>query len=145
MTPASGQRLYGRAVLEHGARPRNFRALAGATHRGRGDNPLCGDCIDVAARLERGAVSELAFEGEACAVARASASLMTLAVCGCGVERARALLDDFARMLETAVEPAAGLGELAELAALRAYPARLRCALLPWDGLRAILDECATD
>jgi nitrogen fixation protein NifU and related proteins len=143
MTRAAVERLYGRTVLEHGARPRNFRALAGATHHGRGDNPLCGDCIDIAARVEQGRLREVAFEGEACAIARASASLMTLAVTGCEPARARALLHDVERMLDPGASPDPCAGELGTLADLREFPARLRCAMLAWDGLRSILDECA--
>jgi nitrogen fixation NifU-like protein len=141
MTAASAARLYGRAVLEHGAHPRNLRALPGATHRARGDNPLCGDCIDVAARIEQRTLRDIAFEGEACAVARASASLMTLALQGCELDRAQALLDSFERMLGAPGAPDPALGELCALAGMREFPARLRCAMLPWDGLRAILQE----
>ena len=35
--------LYQEVILDHNRRPRNFHALAGASHTAEGYNPLCGD------------------------------------------------------------------------------------------------------
>ncbi len=82
--------LYQRIILEHNARPHNRGPLAGHTHEGGAHNPLCGDTVTVRLRLDGETIGAAAFEGEGCALSRASASLLTLAVAGRTPEEARA-------------------------------------------------------
>jgi nitrogen fixation NifU-like protein len=132
--------LYPPIVLEHCKRPRNFREPADASHRACGDNPLCGDHVEVYVRLEHGAILDIAFAGESCAVAKASASMMTEAMMGRDAAGGRALVDMFLAMVNMpAIAPDPRLGELAALAEVRAIPARIPCALLAWDALKSVL------
>jgi nitrogen fixation NifU-like protein len=144
--------LYQRIILEHNARPHNHGPLPARTHEASAHNPLCGDSVTVRLRLDGGLIAEARFEGEGCALSRASASLLTLAVSGRGPEEALAiaaglfeLLGSSARSAPPAAERApADLGRLGDLAALqgvREVRARLRCATLPWEALRAALGE----
>jgi nitrogen fixation NifU-like protein len=72
------------------------------------------------------------------AILLASASLLTLAVNGKTVERARAVAERFVAMATVSSPPDGdGLGDLAALAGVRDYPGRVRCATLPWHALRA--------
>ena len=134
--------LYPRIVLEHCKRPRNFRVPLDANHKACGDNPLCGDHIDIYVRLEQGAIRDIAFAGVSCAVAKASASLMTEAMMGRDAARGRALLRKFEQMVRSAgAEPDPELGELHAFADVRDYPSRVQCAMLAWDALRTVLQE----
>jgi nitrogen fixation NifU-like protein len=134
------QSLYQGAVLEHGKRPHNHRVPPDASHRARGDNPLCGDQIDVYLRMEQGVIRDIAFDGVGCAIAKASASMMTVAMMGADRERAQRLLDGFGRMLSTPAEaPDPGLGALLALRAVGEFPARVQCASLAWEALRNAL------
>ena len=69
--------LYQSVILDHNKHPRNFGALDGATHKADGHNPLCGDKINLQLIVEDGVVTDVAFEGEGCAISTASASVMT--------------------------------------------------------------------
>ncbi|MGA2191202.1 MAG: Fe-S cluster assembly sulfur transfer protein SufU [Steroidobacteraceae bacterium] len=134
--------LYRGVVLEHCKRPRNFRVPQDANHRACGDNPLCGDRIEVHVRLERGAILDIAFSGEGCAVAKASASLMTEAMMGRDTGGSRALLSKFEQMVGSAgPDSDPELGELRVFADVREFPSRVQCALLAWDALRTVLTE----
>jgi nitrogen fixation NifU-like protein len=136
--------LYQRVVLEHCKRPRNFRVPADPHRKACGDNPLCGDHIDVYVDLDQGAIRDIAFTGVSCAVAKASASLMTEAMMGRDVAAGRALLEKFARMVGTAAgEPDPELGELRVFADVRDFPSRVQCAMLAWEALRSVLCEGA--
>ena len=96
-------------VVAHYRRPHNHRALASPTHVHEGVNQLCGDRVrmevevregavvgdhpvedaecDRAAHLGReGAVVDAAFAASACAIATASASLLTERVRGVPVD-----------------------------------------------------------
>jgi nitrogen fixation NifU-like protein len=133
--------LYPRIVLEHCKRPRNFRVPQHANRSACGDNPLCGDHIDVYVRLERGAIHDIGFAGVSCAVAKASASLMTEAMMGRDAASGRALLRKFERMVHTTgIAPDPELGELHAFADVRDFPSRVQCALLAWDALRIVLE-----
>lgn len=134
--------LYRRVVLEHCKRPRNFRTPHDANHKACGDNPLCGDHIDVYVRLEHGAIQDIAFAGVSCAIAKASASLMTEALMGRDTLRGRELLHKFEQMVNLpGIEPDPELGELRAFADVREFPSRVQCAMLAWDALRSVLRE----
>jgi nitrogen fixation NifU-like protein len=132
--------LYHLTMLDHSRRPRNRRAIdGGRTAEGR--NPLCGDRIVVHARVEAQIIRDVSFEGSACAIAIASASLMTEIVNGHTCAEAAALIDRLDRMMIAPPEsPAEDLGSLTALAGIRQFPTRVKCARLPWHALRAVVD-----
>ena len=70
--------LYQEIILDHNKRPRNFHALETATHRAEGNNPLCGDQLQVFLELQDNRIRNVSFWGEGCAISKASASLMTM-------------------------------------------------------------------
>ena len=134
--------LYQEVVLDHGKRPRNFGPLEGATHDAEGLNPLCGDHLFVHARVEDGVVREARFEGDGCAISKASASVMTGVVKGRSAAEIEALYARF-HALVTEGPAAAGdlvtLGKLAVFGGVHDYPTRVKCASLAWHTLRAAL------
>ena len=69
--------LYQDIILDHGRRPRNFRAIERPTHTAQGHNPLCGDRVTIYLDLDGDRISDLSFEGRGCAISTAAASLMT--------------------------------------------------------------------
>jgi nitrogen fixation NifU-like protein len=68
---------YSAKILEHAKHPRKFGRMSHPDLRFEEVNPLCGDRIRVELRLSgNGAVEEISFSGEMCAIARASASIL---------------------------------------------------------------------
>jgi len=132
--------LYQEVILDHNRRPRNFHALADASHTAEGYNPLCGDRLTLYVKVADGVVSDVAFEGAGCAISKASASLMTDAVKGRTVAEAQALFDRFHRMVTTPPgQPVEDLGKLSALAGVREFPVRVKCASLAWHTLKAAM------
>lgn len=132
--------LFQAVLLDHARRPRNQRRLDGATATGEGHNPFCGDRCTIYLEIAEGVIRDVAFEGSGCAILLASASLLTLAVTGKTPAQAQAVAERFHGLL-TANEPPDddGLGDLLALAGVRNFPSRIKCATLPWHGLRAAL------
>jgi nitrogen fixation NifU-like protein len=134
-------KLYSEALRRHAAEPVGYRTPIDATHEHEAFNPLCGDRIRLQLRLQDGTIAEAAFEGEACAVCLASASLLCATVPG----RTAAEFTDWRQRLEQALHgnaDAPGLASLEPLLGVRAFPSRVQCALLPWDaGQTALLNE----
>ena len=134
------QDLYQEVILDHNRRPRNFHALADASHQAEGYNPLCGDRLTLYLRIDNGVIADVAFEGSGCAISKASASMMTDALKGRRVDEARALFERFHRMVTTSPdEPVEDLGKLSALAGVREFPVRVKCASLAWHTLKAAM------
>ena len=132
--------LYRDVIVDHNRRPRNRGPLPGATHRAEGNNPLCGDQLNVSLLLQGDRIGELRFEGTGCAISTASASLMSEAVRGRTRAEAAELFTAVHRMLTTpGAAPDPKLGKLAALAGVREFPARVKCASLCWHTLNAAL------
>lgn len=130
--------LYRDAVVNHAAEPVGYQQEIAATHRCALHNPLCGDNVEVQFRIANELIEAAAFTGESCAICMASASMLCEAMPGKPsadvaqqFDLLRAALQDKQR------EP--GLDSLKALLAVRRYPSRIRCALLPWEaGVKAL-------
>jgi nitrogen fixation NifU-like protein len=136
--------LYQQLIIDHNRHPRNFGPLEDATQEATGDNPLCGDRITLRVRLANDVIEDIRFEGSGCAISQASASLMTTAVQGKPAAEALELFRAFHAMVTGPREAPADVGRLGKLAAfagVRAFPARVKCANLPWHTLRAALNH----
>ena len=134
--------LYQEVILDHNRRPRNFHALADASHTAEGYNPLCGDRLTLYLKVTEGVISDVAFEGAGCAISKASASMMTDAVKGRTVAEADALFERFHRMVTTPPDrPVEDMGKLSSLAGVREFPVRVKCASLCWHTLQAALNR----
>src|SRR6476661_8327779 len=97
--------LYQEVILEHNKNPRNFRDIPDADKKALGNNPLCGDALQVYIAMDGDTIKDVAFKGSGCAISKASASMMTQAVKGRTKDEADVLFDEFHRMV---------LGELDE-------------------------------
>ncbi len=138
--------LYQDIILDHGRHPRNFHALEHPTHLAKGHNPLCGDRVTVYLALDGERIADVSFEGRGCAISTAAASLMTEVLKGKTLDEAKALFtqfharvtggDETAELPESLVEDAE---RLEPLTGVKAYPARVKCATLPWHAFEAAL------
>jgi nitrogen fixation NifU-like protein len=150
--------LYQEVILDHSRRPRNFGELPGANRRMDGLNPLCGDKTTIFLRVEDGLVRDAHFVGAGCSISMASASMMTEAVKGRTLAEAEALFGRFHELItgspreagargEGESGAAAGLGKLAAFSGVCEYPARVKCAALAWQTLKAALksEEAAAE
>jgi len=135
------QDLYRKTVLDHSRNPRNFHKLAGANAKAEGHNPLCGDKVMVYLKLADEAIEDVAFEGVGCAIALASASIMTEQVTKKSCATARREIERVMRQFDRSrPEPEPEEGDMAALSGVRAYPSRIKCATLAWQTLAAALD-----
>jgi nitrogen fixation NifU-like protein len=132
--------LYQAIILDHNKRPRNYGALSSATHRAEGYNPLCGDKIEVFLEIKDARVVAITFESASCAICTASASMMVEALEGKGLEAIDVLSAQVDGILQSDTVPDLGVsGPMAALAGVRQFPARIKCAVLPWKTYRAAL------
>ena len=139
--------LYEEVILDHNRSPRNYpKKPDGCNCSAHGDNPLCGDKIDVYLTIDGdGVIQDAAFEGRGCAISTASASMMTEMVRGRTEAQAKALFENFHRMVTQDSGDAAddGLAEeldkLQVLSGVRQFPMRVKCATLAWHTMNAAM------
>jgi len=137
--------LYQEVILDHNKKPRNFGSLANASHCAVGHNPLCGDHISVSLTVDDKCISCIAFEGEACAICKASASMMTTSVKGKTVDEADTLIKEFLAMATGKLDMNIpnNIGKLAVFSGISDLPTRVKCAILPWHTLHAAFTSAA--
>jgi nitrogen fixation NifU-like protein len=135
--------LYQDIILNHNKRPRNYRKMEGATHHAEGHNPLCGDEVTVYLQIAGDTIKDVSFDGQGCAISKASASLMTTRLKGKTLTEVRALMQDVRALLtdpEQKEPDLETLGDLAALAGVRKYAVRVKCATLAWHTLESALE-----
>jgi nitrogen fixation protein NifU and related proteins len=136
--------LYREVILDHNRRPRNFGRVEAANAEAKGHNPLCGDKLDVTARVHNDTLEDVRFEGQGCAISTASASLMTEAVKGKTRQEIAALFEEVHELLtDSSHVPSRDLGKLMALAGVAEFPARVKCASLCWHTLNAALGRAS--
>jgi nitrogen fixation protein NifU and related proteins len=134
--------LYQEVIFDHYKRPRNNRALDCANHHAVGHNPLCGDRVTIYVKVDDGVIEDVTFEGSGCAIATASASMMTEALKGRKLADVEKLFHGFHDMVTSAPDATGpALGKLDALRGVREFPARVKCATLAWHTLQAALRE----
>jgi nitrogen fixation NifU-like protein len=132
--------MYKEVILDHYKSPRNKRELPEAEYRCTRNNPLCGDEITVFVHEDGETIAAVAFTGAGCSISQSSASMMTEAVEGKGVDEALKLASDFRGMMAGEVEPDEDrFGDLVALKGVVKYPIRIKCAVLAWDVLQEAL------
>jgi nitrogen fixation NifU-like protein len=134
--------LYQDIILDHNKRPRHFGALADYTHTAEGYNPLCGDKMTIYLIIKDQKVEAVQFEAACCAICKSSASIMTETLTGKTLEEAEVAFKRVSDVLCTKLELEVDLsvdGEIAALAGVRKFPARITCATLPWHTYEAAL------
>lgn len=124
--------LYQSVILDHNRRPRNYKVLPKANRVGSGNNPMCGDQITVYVQLDGDRLTDVSFQGSGCAISQASASLMTINLKGKTVAEAEAIFADLHQMVTTGKVDEDNLSDLAALAGVHQFPARIKCATLSW-------------
>ncbi len=134
--------LYQDIILDHNKRPRHYGVLAHYTHTAEGYNPLCGDKITVFVKIVGELIEAIQFECASCAICKASASMMMEALWGQSLVGAAQINDRVAALLCASVALDADLsedGELAALVGVRKFPARVKCATLPWHTFQSAM------
>ena len=132
--------LYREIILDHWRTPRHWGEVTPADARVEGSNPLCGDEVLLTVRFDdAGGVADIAFSGQGCSISRASASLMCEGVAGQPRTAATELLTRFRAMMTERVDDG-DLGDLEALRGVASMPARVKCAVLPWNALARALE-----
>ncbi|BCY06748.1 iron-sulfur cluster assembly scaffold protein NifU [Actinoplanes sp. L3-i22] len=124
--------LYQDIILDHYKHPhgRGLRdPFDGEAHH---VNPTCGDEITMRVNQD---LSEISYDGLGCSISQASASVLHELLQGQDVHDASRIHHAFVELMQSrgTVEPDEDvLGDGIAFAGVAKFPARVKCALLPW-------------
>jgi len=137
--------LYQQVILDHNKNPRNFKKLAPCTHTAEGYNPLCGDHLHIYMNINAdGVIEDITFDGDGCAISKASSSMMTAALKGKTVEVSQELFSQFHKLIIGDLNPDKDqntLGKLAVFSGIWHFPARVKCASLCWHTMNGAIKK----
>jgi len=115
--------IYQEVILDHYKYPHNWGALKKPDRHITINNPLCGDKFDMDAIIDKNILKEVTFSGEGCAISTASASMLT----------------DYAKGKKISDLQKLNASFILKLVGIELSPNRLKCALLPLEGLQKLL------
>ena len=133
--------LYQELILDHNRKPKNFREMEHADHEVLGHNPLCGDQLTLWLKMDGDKVADVSFQGQGCAISKASASMMTTAVKGKTRAEAEVMFEKFHDLVTGKLDEAQAkeLGSLRAFGGVSKFPLRVKCASLAWHTLHSAL------
>jgi nitrogen fixation NifU-like protein len=127
--------LYQDIILDHYKHPhgRGLRdPFGGEAHH---VNPTCGDEVTIRVALDGANLSDISYDGMGCSISQASASVLHELLTGLDTAAAFRVHEAFVELMQSRgqIEPdEAVLGDGVAFAGVARYPARVKCALLPW-------------
>ena len=159
MDNAELEELYKMVILDHARKPRNFREITNASASAIGDNPSCGDQIQVQIRFDpsNDIIEDVAFTGEGCSICMASASMMTNKIKKKHSNEVMDIYNKFHRLVTELPDSenesqsdefknlSKALGDLSLLRGVRRFPQRVKCATLAWQALKEALSNRSAD
>lgn len=136
--------LYHTQIIHWSRNPHNLSKMEHPTCCAEGYNQSCGDHMHVYAKQSdvSEAFNEITFTADACAITKASASLMTDFLKGHSKESILKLIQVFKMFFlqpQSSKWPVEWQSLMEDLEVLFHYPNRIPCALLPWYTLESAL------
>jgi len=127
--------LYQEIILDHYKHPhgKGLRdPFAGEAHH---VNPTCGDEVTLRVAVDGSTFSDISYDGVGCSISQASASVLHELLQGVTADEASQVHEAFVALMQGrgSIEPDEEvLGDGVAFAGVARYPARVKCALLPW-------------
>jgi nitrogen fixation NifU-like protein len=133
--------LYQDIILDHYKHPRGRHLLDDPLGESHQINPTCGDEVTVQVALDDDHRLVVGYEPQGCSISQASASVMTELVRGASPEHAAQVRDEFVALMHRRGQDVDAadeelLGDALAFSGVAKYPARIKCALLPWMALQ---------
>lgn len=129
-------------MIEHYQNPLNKGIIdTNGYKRVNMNSKTCIDNLDFACKIEEGVIKDLRFDGEACAISTSSASIMSELVKGKRIEEVKVIIENYENMINEKPYNKDLLEEANCYDEIYKQPNRKKCALLPYEGLKKILED----
>ncbi len=129
-------------ILEHYQNPLNKQEPSGDGYiKNNSRNASCVDNIDLYIKLDGDEIVDITFTGEACAISTSATSLMIKRLIGLTKREALEVINQFEKMVNEEDYDTEILTDLIVYDTIHNQPSRKNCALLPFRGIKEILEK----
>lgn len=104
-------------------------------------NQSCIDNLDIYLKIDGDTITDVSFEGEACAISISSTSIMIENLIGKTIKEAKEIIGEFENMLNEKEYHEEKLGSALVYSDIYKQNSRKSCAYLPYRGVKEILDK----
>ena len=140
--------LYQEIILDHYKHPHHAGLRDPFEAEVHHVNPTCGDEVTLRVHVADGVVSDVSYDAVGCSISQASASVLTHLVIGKPVDEAMSIHEELLTLIQgkgTVVPDEDVLEDGIAFAGVAKFPARIKCALLPWmawkDATAQVMEE----
>lgn len=105
------------------------------------NNESCIDELDIMIKIENNVIQDMRFDGEACAISTGTASVMIKTLIGKTVNEALNIINNYQNMIDEKEYDETILEEAIIYDEIYKQPNRKKCALLPWNGIKEVLEK----
>ena len=131
--------MYQELILEHYKHPQGKGLRSPSDVEVHHVNPTCGDEINLRVHIVDGTLVDVSYDGQGCSISQASASVMWELVQGQPVSDALKVAAEFLALMQSKGSLQGDeevLGDAVAFSGVSKFPARVKCALLPWMALK---------
>lgn len=129
-------------ILEHYQNPVNKGLIENDKYiKINMNNQSCIDEIDLMVLVENKLIKDIRFDGEACAICTSSTSIMIDTLIGKSLTEAKTIYENFAKMIDEQPYDEKIIEQALVYSDIAAQPNRKKCALLPWWGIKKVVDK----
>lgn len=105
------------------------------------NNESCIDNLDIMYKIEDGKLVDIRFDGEACAISTSATSIMIKSLVGKTKDEIIKIVENYENMIDEKEYDSNLLGELIVYDEIYRQPNRKKCALLPFESVKKIIDK----
>ena len=136
------QNLKRSIILEHYQNPKNKGLIDDESYiKINMDNESCIDEITLMIKLEDNVITDIRFDGEACAISTSSTSVMIETLLGKTIDEAKNVINNYYNMIDEKEYDSEVLEQAVVYDDIYLQPNRKKCALLSWWGIEKGLRE----
>ena len=129
-------------ILENYQNPKNKGLDDNKTYlKSNTSNESCIDEINLMAKIENDKMIDIKFDGEACAICMSSTSLMIKTLLNKSLKEINEIYENFENMINEKNFKKELLNDLIAYEDIAKQPNRKKCALLPWWGIKKIIEQ----
>jgi SUF system NifU family Fe-S assembly protein len=135
--------LYRQVIMDHYKDPINKGILEDDTyHKVHLKNPTCGDDITIAVKLNGEIIEDIRHDGIGCSICCSSASVLCDVLSGKRKQETLTITNNFYDMIKgEKYDEKLDMGDAVAYIGVSQFPARIKCATIPWKAFEATLKE----
>ena len=128
-------------ILENFSNPINKHDGDDSYLKANTNNESCIDNLDIYVKVEDNKIVDICFNGEACAISTSSTSIMIKNLIGKTISEAKEYINNFENMVNEEEYNEELLNEAIVYEDIHYQKNRVKCALLPYMGIKKVLDQ----